>query len=69
MEEEIILGKKVGDHSAKYPESKVIQGKYVRLEPFNVEKQYESLYYNYKETPHIWDYAFEHPPKSLEDYH
>lgn len=68
MEDELILGKKVQGGDSKYPEEKVFEGRYVRLERLDPEKHYRTLYENYKASPHVWDYIQETAPASLEEY-
>ncbi|KAI1708769.1 acetyltransferase (GNAT) domain-containing protein [Ditylenchus destructor] len=53
----------------RYPEKKVFEGRYVRIEPLNIAKHGDELYEasSVPDAPERFRYLFEYEPKSRED--
>jgi len=52
----------------KLPQKVVLSGQYVRLEPLNTEVHYRSLYDNFKQTEHLFDYLLEPELTTLDEF-
>ena len=53
------MGRQISSKPVKLPERRTFLGRYVILEPLDVEKHHRSLYENYRRTPSITDFMIE----------